>query len=305
MSDPSPEPRAPSPSHPHRGTIFVEDAEVIEQTAFDGHQHILKLHSPKCAATAKPGSFVHLSCDDSLPMRRPLSIMRADATRGSIEVLYKIVGSGLELLAKKKRGDRVSSIGPIGNAFVPHPQKPRTLLVGGGVGIPPMVFLAERLREQANVSWKPLVLMGSEVPFPFRARPSTIVVDGMPEATIACMPLLDEWGIPSRLASLAGYPGCFEGYVTDLAAAWLGSLDKQALNEVEMFACGPTVMLKAAATVARKFNIPCQVSLEEFMACAVGGCAGCAVKVDTPTGPAMKRVCVDGPVFDAQAVFPA
>jgi dihydroorotate dehydrogenase electron transfer subunit len=292
-------------SKPHRGTIFVEEAEVLSQEAYDGHQHILKLHSPKCAAAARPGSFVHLSCDDSLPMRRPLSIMRADAARGSIEVLYKIVGGGLELLAKKKRGDRVSSIGPIGNAFVPHPQKPRTLLVGGGVGIPPMVFLAERLREQANVNWKPLVLMGSEVPFPFRARPSTIVVDGMPEATIACMPLLDEWGIPSRLASLAGYPGCFEGYVTDVAAAWLGSLDKQALNEVEMFACGPTVMLKAAATVARKFNIPCQVSLEEFMACAVGGCAGCAVKVDTPTGPAMKRVCVDGPVFDAQAVVPA
>ena len=304
MSDPSPKPRAPSPSRPHRGTIFVEEAEVLDQTAYDGHQHVLKLHSPKCAAAAKPGSFVHLSCDASLPMRRPLSIMRADAQRGSIEVLYKIVGNGLELLAKKRRGDRVSSIGPIGNAFVPHPQKPRTLLVGGGVGIPPMVFLAERLREQASISWKPLALMGSEVPFPFRARPSTIVVEGMPEATIACMPLLDEWGIASRLASLAGYPGCYEGYVTDLAAAWLASLDEQALNEVEMFACGPTVMLKAAATVARKFNVPCQVSLEEFMACAVGGCAGCAVKVATPTGPAMKRVCVDGPVFDANSVFP-
>jgi dihydroorotate dehydrogenase electron transfer subunit len=238
-------------------------------------------------------------------MRRPLSIMRADAARGSIEVLYKVVGSGLELLAKKRRGDRVSSLGPIGNGFVPHPQKPRTLLVGGGVGIPPMVFLAERLREQSNFDWKPLVLMGSEVPFPFRARPSTIVVDGMPDATIACMPMLDEWGVPSRLASLAGYPGCYEGYVTDLAAAWLKTLEPAALNEVEMFACGPTVMLKAAAAVARRFNIPCQVSLEEFMACAVGGCAGCAVKVDTPSGPAMKRVCVDGPVFDAAVVFPA
>jgi dihydroorotate dehydrogenase electron transfer subunit len=63
-------------------------------------------------------------------------------------------------------------------------------------------------------------------------------------------------------------------------------------------------MLKAAATVARRFNIPCQVSLEEFMACAVGGCAGCAVRVETPQGPAMKRVCVDGPVFGANAVFP-
>ena len=117
-----------------------------------------------------------------------------------------------------------------------------------------MVFLAERLREDAAGGWKPLVLMGSEIPFPFRARPSTILVPGMPEGVIACMPLLDEWGIPSRLASLAGYAGCHEGYVTDLAAAWLGSLDRAALAEVEMFACGPTPMLKAAAAVARRFG---------------------------------------------------
>jgi dihydroorotate dehydrogenase electron transfer subunit len=288
---------------PHRGTIFLEDAEVIAQDAFDANQFILKLKAPKCAAAAKPGSFVHLSCDESLPMRRPLSIMRADAQRGVVEVLYKIVGPGLQLLSAKRAGERISTLGPIGNSFVPHPQRPRTLLVGGGVGIPPMVFLTEALRERSDAEWKPLVLMGSEVPFPFRARPSTILVPGIPDGAIACMPMLDEWGVPSRLASLAGYPGCFEGYVTDLAAAWLGSLDRNALAEVEMFACGPTVMLKAAAAVAKRFDIPCQVSLEEFMACAVGGCAGCAVKVTTPDGPAMKRVCVDGPVFEAQAVF--
>lgn len=290
---------------PHRGTIFLEDAEVLAQDPFEAHQYVLKLKAPKCAAAATPGAFVHLSCDESLPMRRPLSIMRADAQRGTIEVLYKVVGPGLQLLGNKRAGDRISSLGPIGNGFVPHPERPRTLLVGGGVGIPPMVFLAEALRERTDAAWKPLVMMGSEVPFPFRPRPSTILVPGIPDGAIACMPLLDEWGVPSRLASLAGYPGCFEGYVTDLAAAWLASLDRAALGEVEMFACGPTVMLKAAAAVARRFDIPCQVSLEEFMACAVGGCAGCGVRVETPQGPAMKRVCVDGPVFDARAVFPA
>jgi dihydroorotate dehydrogenase electron transfer subunit len=289
----------------HRNTIFLEEAEVLTHERFEAHQYILKLQAPKCAAAATPGSFVHLTCDASLPMRRPLSIMRADAARGTIDVLYKIVGSGLAQLANKVAGNKISTLGPIGNGFVPHPQRPRTLLVGGGVGIPPMVFLAEHLREQKSIDWKPLVLMGSEVPFPFRARPSTILVPGMPDGAIAAMPMLEEWGIPSRLATLAGYPGCYDGYVTDLAAAWLGSLDATALAEVEMFACGPTVMLKAAAAVARRFHVPCQVSLEEFMACAVGGCAGCAVKVTTADGPAMKRVCVDGPVFDAQAVFAA
>ena len=195
-------------------------------------------------------------------------------------------------------------LGPIGRGFAPSPARPRALLIGGGVGIPPMVFLADALRRRKDARWQPLVLMGSEIPFPFRARPSTLLVPGMPAGVIACMPLLEDWGVPSRLASLAGFPGCFEGYVTDLAAAWLASLDAAALAEVEVFACGPTPMLKAAAGVARRYGVPCQVSLEEFMACAVGGCAGCAVPVVADGALAMKRVCVDGPVFDANAVFP-
>jgi len=288
----------------HRGTIFVEDAELLSQQEYPGRQFVIRLHAPQCAAAATPGSFAHLTCDPLLPMRRPLSIQRADATAGWIEILYKIVGPGLEALSKQPIGATISVMGPIGQGFRPSPARPRTLLVGGGVGIPPMVFLAESLVGRDDARWQPLVLMGSEIPFPFRARPSTIVLPGMPDGVIACMPLLDDWGVPSRLATLAGFPGCFDGYVTDLAATWLASLDAQALGEVEMFACGPTPMLQATARVARRFGVPCQVSLEEFMACAVGGCAGCAVPVVTESGLAMKRVCVDGPVFDANAVFP-
>jgi len=288
----------------HRGTIFVEDAELLAQQEFPGRQFVIRLRAPKCAAAATPGSFAHLSCDALIPMRRPLSIMRADPAAGWIEILYKIIGTGLDALSKQPIGAVLNVMGPIGQGFRPSSARPRTLLVGGGVGIPPMVFLAESLKARRDAAWQPLVLMGSEIPFPFRARPSTILVQGMPPEAIACMPLLDDWGVPSRLATLAGFPGCFEGYVTDLAAAWLSSLDAQALAEVELFACGPTPMLMAAARVARRFGVPCQVSLEEFMACAVGGCAGCAVPVVTESGLAMKRVCVDGPVFDANAVFP-
>ena len=288
----------------HRGTIFVEDAELLSQQEFAGRQFVIRLRAPKCAAAATPGSFAHLTCDPLLPMRRPLSIMRTDPAAGWIEILYKIVGPGLEALSKQPLGATLSVMGPIGQGFKPSPQRPKTLLVGGGVGIPPMVFLAESLKERSDAAWQPLVLMGSEIPFPFHTRPSTILLPGMPDGVIACMPLLDGWGVPSRLASLAGFAGCFEGYVTDLAAAWLSSLDATALAEVEMFACGPTPMLQATAKVARRFGVPAQVSLEEFMACAVGGCAGCAVPVVTESGLAMKRVCVDGPVFDANAVFP-
>jgi dihydroorotate dehydrogenase electron transfer subunit len=284
----------------NRGTIHLEDARVLKQTPYDGNQFVLRLQAPKCAARAEPGSFAHLTCDPSIPMRRPLSIMRANASAGWIEILYKTLGPGLQALSTRKAGDTISVLGPIGKPFVLHTERPRTLLIGGGVGIPPMVFLADSLRTQP---WKPLVLMGSEIPFPFRTRPSSIIVPGMPAGAIACMPLLEEWGIPSRLATRSDFPGCFDGFVTGLADAWLATLGPTERAQVEIFACGPTPMLQATAQLARRYAVPCQVSLEEFMACAVGGCAGCTVKVRTPEGPAMKRVCVDGPVFDAYSVF--
>ena len=286
-----------------RGTIFLEKARVISQLAYDARQFVLRLEAPRCAARAEPGSFVHITCDASIPMRRPLSIMRADARAGWIELLYKVVGSGLRALSARQAGDEASVLGAIGRPFSAHAERPRALLLGGGVGIPPMVFLAEHLRARPGGAWKPLVLMGSEVPFPFRTRPSTLIVPGMPAGSIACMPLLEQWGVPSRLASRADFPGCFPGWVTELAEAWLASLGSTELAEVEIFSCGPTPMLEASAQLARRYHLPCQVSLEEFMACAVGGCAGCAVQVRTPAGPAMKRVCVDGPVFDAYTVF--
>ena len=289
---------------PHHGTIFLEDATVLETEAFAGRQFRLRLQAPHCAAAAEPGSFMHVSCDAALPMRRPMSIMRVSRNDGWVECLYKMVGDGTRLLAERQRGDVISCLGPIGRPFTLHPERPRTLLIGGGVGIPPMIFLAEALRSDARARWQPLVLMGSEVPFPFEARPSALPLSAMPKETSACMPLMEDWNIPSRLASLQGYPGCYQGYVTDLARHWLSKLDQKALAETEIFACGPTPMLKAAAQLAQQFGVPSQISMEEFMACAVGGCAGCNVEVRTPEGPAMKRVCVDGPVFDGASVFP-
>lgn len=129
------------------------------------------------------------------------------------------------------------------------------------------------------------------------------MIPGMPDGVIACMPLLEDWGVSSRLTSLQGYPGCYEGYVTDLARHYIEALDKEQRQQIEIYSCGPHPMLEAVARLAKEYDLPCQVSLEEFMACAVGGCAGCVVKVETENGPVMKRVCVDGPVFDAYQVF--
>jgi dihydroorotate dehydrogenase electron transfer subunit len=286
-----------------RGTISLESARILTQQSFAGAQYVLRLHSPRIAARARPGSFAHLRCAEHLPMRRPLSIMRIDASAGWIELLYKVVGSGTEALSTRLPGETLSVLGPIGQGFEVHPERPRVLAIGGGVGIPPMVFLAEELARSGG-PWKPLVLMGSEIPFPFRTRPSHILVPGVPAPVIACLPALDDLGVPSRLASLSGFAGCYEGYVTQLADHWLSALSAAERAEVEIYACGPTPMLKAAALIAQAHQVPAQVCLEEYMACAVGGCAGCAVPVHGPEGVTMKRVCVDGPVFAAASVFP-
>jgi dihydroorotate dehydrogenase electron transfer subunit len=288
---------------PHRDTIELEQARVLAHEDCGASQYILRLAAPRVAARAEPGSFVHVSCSPELPMRRPLSIMRADRSAGWIDLLYKVVGRGTAALAARRAGDELSCIGPIGRGFQPDPARPRALLIGGGVGIPPMVFLAERLLRDARAAWQPLVLMGSEIPFPFRARPSRIMVPGLPAGVIAAMPMLDDWGVATRLASGSGFAGCHEGHVTQLAALWLDGLPAAARAEVAIYACGPTPMLAAVAAMARERQLPAWVSLEEYMACAVGGCAGCAVQVQTAEGPAMKRVCVDGPVFDAASVF--
>ena len=285
---------------PHRDTLHVEDARVLAHDSYPGEQFVLRVAAPLIAARAKPGSFAHIQCGRALPMRRPLSIMRASTQQGWVEFLYKDVGIGTHELAQRRIGETISLIGPIGTLFIPDQARPRTLLLGGGVGIPPMVFLADALRGDPH--WRPLVLMGSEVPFPFSARPSAILVPGVPDSIIAAMPLLDDWGVPSRLASLQGYPGCYQGYITDLARTWLDSLSDTQRAGVSVYACGPQPMLAACAALSREYGLPCQVSLEEYMACAVGGCAGCTVRVTTADGPVMKRVCVDGPVFDASRV---
>ncbi|MCS3903242.1 dihydroorotate dehydrogenase electron transfer subunit [Methylohalomonas lacus] len=291
-------------AHPAtRDTIFPEQAPILLHEAFAGDQHIIRLQAPEIAAHAQPGSFVHMQVHPTLLMRRPMSIMRANPKAGWIEILYKAHGEGTRLLSERRIDELVDLIGPIGTPFKLDGYRRRPLLIGGGVGMPPMIFLAEHIRRQATDN-QPLVILGSEVPFPFKARPSQILVPGLPAEVIAGMPLLEDWHIPSRLCSQQDFPGCHQGFVTDLARLWLDSMEPRQHGEVEVFACGPTPMLKAVAQLTAEYDLPCQVSLEEHMACAVGGCAGCNVRVETETGPAMKRICVDGPVFDARQVFP-
>ena len=285
-----------------RNTLYVEQANLISHKAYQGEQYHMMLKAPETSAHAKPGHFVHIQCNESIFMRRPMSIMRSDSKNKMIEILYKVHGAGTDALSNKRIGEKIDLIGPIGQPFKMKGYKKRPLLIGGGVGIPPMIFLAEHIKNTTK-NLNPLVLMGSEIPFPFKNQPSKIIINEMPSDVTASMTLLEDWKIASRLTSLKDYAGCFGGHVTELADRWLEKLDPDQREEVEIFSCGPTLMLKAISKLAKKYNLSCQVSLEEYMACAVGGCAGCTVLIKTENGNEMKRVCVDGPVFEAKNVI--
>ncbi len=284
-------------------TIHAERARVLVHESLPADQYLLRLHAPECAAQVAPGNFIHLSCDQSpYRLKRPFSVMRSAPAEGWIEILYKVVGSGTRALATAKPDDYLHCLGPIGNSFTCSGTTRRPLLLGGGVGIPPIVFFAEQLKKTTTVT--PMVIMGSEIPFPFKVQPSTKLVEGIPGDVIAAMTLLEDLAIPSRLTSKQNYAGCYDGYIHELAELWLQTLDSAARAEVEIFACGPTAMLRAVANLSQSYGIPCQLSLEEYMACAVGGCAGCTVLVEQNGQRAMRRVCVDGPIFSADSVYP-
>ncbi len=281
-----------------RNTILLEEAVILSHTAHAGAQFILKIQTHDIAKKTQAGQFIHIQCGASFVLRRPISVMRANPQNGEMDLLYKVVGKGTQLLSQQKVGEKISILGPIGIPFTLDKTKP--LLIGGGVGMPPMISLAEAFKQQKIT---PMVILGSEVPFPFQPSPSEMLISGMPEGVISTMPLMEDWDIPCRLTSLQDYAGCHQGYVTDLARLWLASLTPENRQEVTIYSCGPHPMLEAVHRLAVEFDLPCQVSLEEYMACGVGGCAGCVVEVKQQGQTEMKRVCVDGPVFNSQDVF--
>jgi len=276
-------------------SIFEEQAEVIAQVSYKGEQCIMRLKAPKTAVAARAGQFVHIRVSDALPLRRPISIMLTNPEKGTIDLLYKKIGEGTQQLAERKVGEILPMLGPIGKPFDLTDTSKRYVLIGGGVGVPPMVFTADTLVGKADL----VLFAGSEVEFPFALKPSTFMLPGIQGNTTLTITSLEERGIACRLASNAGLYGCYEGHVPDLARDYLLALSDEEKARCVLLSCGPHPMLHAVAKLGRELNIPTQLSLEEYMACAVGGCAGCVVKTLEDGQEKYRRVCVDGPVFDA------
>ena len=279
----------------HRGTIFEETAEVLAHVTHPGDQFVLRVLAPKTAENSKPGQFVHLRVSGERALRRPISIMLTDPERGTVDLLYKVIGEGTHLLSERKVGDTIPMLGPIGKPFDLSDKSKRYILIGGGVGIPPMIFAADQLQGKA----KCIVFAGSEVEFPFALKPSTMILPGVNGNAILAIRSLEERDIPSRLASNAGLYGCYEGHVPNLARDYLAALNEEERSSCVLLSCGPHPMLHAVARVGREFDLPTYLSLEEHMACGIGGCAGCVVKTLEEGVEKYRRVCVDGPVFEA------
>ena len=217
--------------------------------------------------------------------------------------IYSYTNKTLQALSKLKQGDHVNLMGPIGNGFSLEDPVKQPVMIGGGVGIPPVLFLAEYLK-QCNEACQPIAFFGSELPFPFALTQSNINIAGVKKEINTTIQSMEKLDVACRLSSFSNFEGCYPGYVTELADQWLRGLTKEEKGEVIIYACGPEPMLAATSKLAYSHGVDCKLSLEEFMACAIGGCAGCTVKVYLPEGEAMKRVCVDGPVFDAISIYP-
>lgn len=250
-----------------------------------GHVYYkMVLAAPYIARLARPGQFVEIKCSDSFEpfLRRPFSIHRVKGeglrVKG-IEILYEVVGKGTEILSRKKQGDFIDVLGPLGNGFsLPQTAnlKPRAIIIAGGIGAAPLVFLAEELTKKKI---KTIVLIGAKT-----------------KKLILCEKDFKKFTSEVYVSTDDGTYGC-KGFVSKLFHNILKTTESN--FETVVYVCGPHGMLKCIAQICEERNFECQVSLEENMACGIGACLGCVVK--TKTGN--KLACKDGPVFNAEEII--
>jgi dihydroorotate dehydrogenase electron transfer subunit len=254
------------------------ESEVRDNRLVAREHYLLTLAAPAIAAQALPGQFVMLrpgNGDDPL-LPRAFSFHQVDAGSGSIDLLYRVVGTGTRRMSSLRAGEQVSVWGPLGTPFAPDTTT-RMLLVGGGVGVPPLVHLGAQLVRDRGLRLSMQALIGAA---------TADFVLGEEELVRA--------GVPVEIATDDGTRG-HRGFVTDLLEL---ALAKERAS-TSVYACGPMPMLAAVARICAEAGVACQVALEAPMACGVGACLGCTVP---RVAGGYARVCTEGPVFDATAI---
>lgn len=248
-----------------------ETAQVVEQNTLAGDVVELVVTAPGIAGVTRPGQFVHIRLTDTLDplLRRPFSIADCDTVKGTLTIIYRVVGRGTALMARLQPGDTIDCMGPLGNGFALTGKRP--LLVGGGMGLAPLLMLAKA----------------------FCSRPATVLMGGRNEQELFWPNIYAAVCQNIHITSDDGSIG-HHGFTVDLLPELL---NRDAFDSI--YACGPHAMLKGVAEAAARYNVPCQVSLEEYMACGVGACLSCTC--ESSSGKRHK-VCTDGPVFWAGEV---
>jgi dihydroorotate dehydrogenase electron transfer subunit len=240
---------------------------------------------------------------------RPFAVHRKwskGPERGQIELLFKVVGAGTAALAEKKPGDKVELLGPLGKGFdLAWCRKLSTaVVVAGGVGVAPLYPLVEYLRRHDVAT---LVIVGamSEEEMPVETADSRVALSFMatrPELTITAEEF-ERLGCEVGIVTLAGAKG-YIGLPTEMLDRFLRWSDGGSRGETGVFTCGPSAMMREVARHAAEHDLRCQVLLEERMGCGVGACMACTCRVSLHDGMvSRKRICVDGPVFNASEVM--
>ncbi len=243
--------------------------ELVKKQKLADNIYDFTVNCPEMAEKAKPGQFLHILCGGDAYLRRPISICDIIDNK-LIRFVFETRGEGTKELAKREKGSKLDILGPLGNGFDIHNDDPdAVLLIGGGIGVFPLLGLARSMDKKATV------ILG------FRNKAAVVMADEFPLVSKNVFLTTDDGSCGAH------------GFVTDTLNNILAS------NKVSrIYTCGPTPMMQRLSEIAKENNIPIQVSLEERMGCGVGACVTCTCTVSGKR----KRVCKDGPVFDGSEV---
>ncbi len=310
MSDTRPRATSDIPSMSAPG---IHMAGVVERRRLCREHFALELRADRFP-TASPGQFVQILCcdpsmnDSAAPraavdeplLRRPFSIggLVREGLSARIEIVGRVIGSGTRWLSERAPGDSIELLGPLGRPFHVTRETSRAVLVAGGVGLPPIAWLATRL---AGFSFETVVFFGAGtrdfIPLNLTYEPRK---DGTPTP---CIERFSALGIHSALSTDDGSCG-FRGRVTDPFERYMNPYTDA--RDVRVYACGPEPMLKAVAGLCNEWGIECEVAMERVMACGIGTCQSCVVRVRDSSaihGRRFALCCTEGPVFSAQQVI--
>lgn len=245
---------------------------IVKKTTLAKEIYDFTVYCPEVAKIAEMGQFVNIYAE-GFSLRRPISLCGIDRKQGTIRLVFEVRGKGTKEISHLNEGDVIDIIAPLGRGFKLNNYK-KAILVGGGIGTPPMVPLAEHYGENC------IAISG------FRSASAVILQEDF-KASGAKAVLCTDDGTMGR-----------KGYVTE-------ALKEEITKEKPdiIYACGPSVMIKGVVGIANEFGVPCQISLEERMGCGIGACLVCACRTVRGGEEYYAHVCQDGPVFESKDVI--